>query len=106
MRPCLRSHDQRRRSSTASISDDQLQKLRAISQLSAVSNLADEDDPKRFDSQSRRTSSAKHSLPENGVQMKMIITLLIIVTIVVAVVLLSCQIRGVTGKWIFLELLM
>ena len=195
MRPCLRSHDQRRRSSTTPIGGiipDQLQQLRGISPSSAaVSNLTNtgklspllsrarldkyslpiqrrsiteehvtslltrhmslpgdqqlgggyvtcgsqdnvsrrlpvsvecdvthrrpskemikklkddkltrrlsresSDGNKRLES--HRTSSAKQSLPDYGLQMKIIITLLIIVTIVVAVMMLSYWIRRIT----------
>ena len=195
MRPCLRSHDQRRRSSitpTGGITLDQLQQLRGISpSSSAVSNLTNtgklspllsrarldkhplpiqhrsiteepvtslltrqmsppgdqllageyvtcgsqdnvsrrspvsvdcdvthrrpsketikrlqddkltrrlsresSDGNKRLES--HRTSSAKQSLPDYGLQMKIIITLLMIVSIVVAVMMLSYWIRRIT----------
>ena len=186
LRPCLRNHDQRRRSSTTcigGITPDQLQQLRGRSPSSAaVSNLTNtgklshlparrrstikepittslptrqtllhgdqlllwgsvtcgsqdnlnrrlkvsvdcdvtnrhpsketikilqddkstrrlsresSDGNKRFESP-RRTSSAKQSLPDHGLQMKIIITLLIILTIVVTVMMLSYWIRRVT----------
>ena len=45
--------------------------------------------------ESHKTSSAKQSLPDPGLQMKIIMTLLIIVTIVVAVMVLSYWIRRI-----------
>ena len=53
------------------------------------------DGNKRFESP-RRTTSAKQSIPDHGLQMKIIITLLIILAIVVTVIMLSYWIRRVT----------